>query len=194
MAERTGLVDDVIQRHGREIRIAGRHVPCAGAGVVVDWRLVEEPIDREEERPAARVRPDEVPQWHAAATARSPGARRTVSPARLQRRHAVADAGAGMREDTLDEAGPRGPAGPRHGRSSVSVVDLAVAGAARSHYRRQSAAGTGAVVEPVVAIAVSDVSATAKSGRRPGESRRAPRCHGSPMADGIVADRSCPAF
>ena len=28
----------------------------------------------------------------------------------------VADAGAGMREGAFDEAGPRGPAGPRHGR------------------------------------------------------------------------------
>ena len=131
MAEQAGLVDHVVERHAGEIRVAGRHVPDTRAGVVVDRRLVEETIDREEERPAARVRPDEVLQRHAAGDA--PAARALEGQRRLVAFSvdAVPDARAGMREGTLDQASPRGPARPRHGRSNVGVVDLAVAGPAR---------------------------------------------------------------
>ena len=62
MAEQARGVDRAIQLHFANVRVSGRHVPCALPGVIVDRRLIQKAVDRKQERAAARVRADRVLQ------------------------------------------------------------------------------------------------------------------------------------
>ena len=62
MTEQARGIDRVVEREARHVLVPGRHVPDPAQGVVVDRRLEEESVDREQVGPAARVGADVVLQ------------------------------------------------------------------------------------------------------------------------------------
>ena len=131
MAEQARGVDRTIQLHFADMRGPGRHVPRLLHRVVVDRRLIEEAIDRKQERAAACVRADVVLQLLRAMKPARPGPIVGQERVSTLTPHLIRNAGRSVLERSFDDVRPCRPARPSHGGGGVAVVNRSMTCRAR---------------------------------------------------------------